>query len=102
MAERHEYHTSVRWENQRKGTASSPDLPDLKQAKQHSDDEDYRRKNILLRTMMQADPDSWVVDSDDGNGIVGLTHTPTNFRIHMPKDRVYHKVLLRAQQQAAA
>jgi len=29
MAERHEYHTSVRWGSQRKGTASSSDLPDL-------------------------------------------------------------------------
>jgi organic hydroperoxide reductase OsmC/OhrA len=29
MAERQEYHTSVRWDSQRKGTASSPDLPDL-------------------------------------------------------------------------
>jgi organic hydroperoxide reductase OsmC/OhrA len=29
MAERHEYHTSVRWEGQRKGILSAPDFPDL-------------------------------------------------------------------------
>jgi organic hydroperoxide reductase OsmC/OhrA len=29
MAERHEYHTSVRWEAQRKGVARAPGLPDL-------------------------------------------------------------------------
>jgi len=29
MAERHEYHTSVRWQSERKGSLSAPELPDL-------------------------------------------------------------------------
>ena len=69
-----------------------PALPALLQAQAHSDKKDYRQKNILIRKMMNEKPDDWVVDSDDGKGIVGVTHTPTGFKLHMRKDRVSPRV----------
>lgn len=78
-----------------KSGRASGDLDTLRRAKEHSDKGDYARKNLLLRQMMDAEPDAWVIDSDDGNGIVGVTHVPTGFRLHMPKDRVYHPILKR-------
>jgi hypothetical protein len=65
-----------------------PALPALLQAKAHSDKKDYRQKNILIRKMMNDKPDDWEIDSDDGKGIVGVTHLPTGFKLHLPKDRV--------------
>lgn len=59
-----------------------PALPGLLQAKEHSDAGDYRQKGLLLRQMMDENPGDWVIDSDDGKGIVGVTHVPTGFRIH--------------------
>jgi len=42
---------------------------------------------------MDANPDAWVIDSDDGKGIVGVTHTPTGFKLHMHRDRVSPSVV---------
>ncbi len=37
---------------------------------------------------MRRDPDAFVIDSDNGRGIVGITHKPTGFRLHMLKSQV--------------
>jgi hypothetical protein len=65
-----------------------PALPDLLQAKAHSDEKDYRQKSLLLRQMMDEKPDDWLVDSDDGKGIVGVTHVPTGFKLHVKRSVV--------------
>lgn len=68
-------------------------LPALIGAKKHSDGGRYGEKNRLLKMELRRDPDAFVVDSDDGKGIVGLTHVPTGFRIHMLKSQVDSSVL---------
>ncbi len=70
-----------------------PALPMLLEAKRHSDAKRYDIKNRYIRQNMRRDPDSWIVDSDDGKGIVGVTHTPTGFRLHMLKSVVDPDVL---------
>lgn len=68
--------------------AAHPALPKLLEAKRHSDASRYQLKHRLVRQSMQADPSAWVIDSDNGKGIVGVTHTPTGFRLHIPKSTV--------------
>lgn len=63
-------------------------LPQLQQAKAHSDVKDYRQKSLLIRQLMDERPDDWLIDSDDGKGIVGVTHVPTGFKLHLRKDKV--------------
>jgi len=53
----------------------------LMQAKAHSDLGDYTSKNEILKLMLASRPGEFKVDSEDGD-IVGLTHLPTNFKIH--------------------
>jgi hypothetical protein len=55
----------------------------LMQAKAYSDLGDYKTKNEILRLMLSSKPNEFIVDSVDDNGsIIGLTHMPSNFRIH--------------------
>lgn len=61
-------------------------LPSLIKAKEHSDAQNYRMKHLVLSQMMRANPDHFVIDSDDGKGIVGITHVDTGFRLHVPKN----------------
>ena len=56
----------------------------LLKSKQESDRKNYSKKHYIMRQMLQADPDSFVVDSESGS-IVGITHKPTGFRMHLPK-----------------
>lgn len=60
----------------------------MQEAKAHSDAKRYNRKHRILRELMDSDPEAFVVDSDDGKGIVGITHTRTGFRFHMPKQKL--------------
>jgi hypothetical protein len=60
-------------------------LGQLLEAKGHSDAGDYTKKNTILHAAMRASPEDFVIDSDDGRGIVGITHVPTGFRIHTKK-----------------
>lgn len=64
---------------------STDALPQLLEAKAHSDEKNYRMKHLLLSQMMRKNPDAFVVDSDNGKGIVGITHVPTGFKVHVPK-----------------
>ena len=60
-------------------------LHKLLRAKAHSDRKEYGAKTAILNKLIDERPDEFEVDSD-ADGIVGLTHTPTNFRIHMKSD----------------
>lgn len=62
-------------------------LDALRQAKALSDRHHYLAKHALLNTLMRKAPDEFIRDSE-ANGIVGITHTPTNFRIHVPAHAV--------------
>ena len=62
---------------------ANPALASLLMAKQHSDNMRYAQKHAILRDLIRTDPSSFMVDSDNGFA-VGLTHSPTGFRIHMP------------------
>ncbi len=65
-------------------SAADPALTQLLLAKAYSDRKHYLRKHSILRDLISKKPDDFFVDSEGGDGIVGLTHAPTNFRIHMP------------------
>lgn len=60
----------------------SPTLQKLIQAKYLSDKNQYLRKNQILRELMHAAPGEFVVSDDEKHGIIGVTHVPTNFKIH--------------------
>jgi hypothetical protein len=70
-----------------------PALPALRAAKERSDAGDYAMKHKLIRLNMRRHANDWAIDSDDGKGIVGVTHIPTGFRLHMPKGIVDPDVL---------
>jgi hypothetical protein len=59
-------------------------LPQLLQAKAFSDQKDYGSKHRILRRMLQERPEEFILDQDQGD-IIGITHKPTNFKIHVPR-----------------
>ena len=63
-------------------------ISELKRAKEHSDKRQYGAKHQIIKKMMTDDPDAFYIDSDDGKGIVGVTHKKTGFRFHMPTGKV--------------
>lgn len=75
-------------------------LSDLKKAKQYSDVRQYKQKHDLIRKMVTATPTEFYVDSDK-NGITGLTHASTGFRIHVP-NRILSGVELASKPSAKA
>jgi hypothetical protein len=60
-------------------------LKDLKRAKQFSDAKQYSQKHNLIHDLVLKAPKEFYVDSEK-DGIVGLTHSATNFKIHVPKN----------------
>jgi hypothetical protein len=73
----------------------------LLQAKAESDRRNYPAKHAILRALIQSRPQEWVIDSQAGD-IVGLTHTGSNFRIHMPLRHMPEVELARLEQDKAA
>lgn len=67
--------------------AAQGSLPSLLKAKDHSDKKQYGAKNRIMALMMYKAPDEFLVDSDDGK-FLGITHAPTGFRMHLPKNIV--------------
>ena len=65
------------------GGADTSVLPVLKRIKAAGDARDWRAKDHLTRLLMMNSPGDFNVDSRKGD-ILGLTHTPTGFRIHAP------------------
>jgi shikimate kinase len=53
----------------------------LREAKEHSDNKRYDKKNEILRRLMTQAPDEWFVD-DPLPRHMGITHAPTSFRFH--------------------
>lgn len=74
--------------------APRPALPRLLAAKRESDRRNYAAKASIIRQLIAESPDDFVVDSEEG-GVVGLTHAPTGFRVHMPRTAVPRPHLLR-------
>lgn len=60
---------------------SASPLGRLLEAKARSDVEDYETKNELLRELVEERPHEFIIDQPDAP-YPGLTHVPTNFRIH--------------------
>lgn len=59
-------------------------LAALLEAKSRSDVRDYDSKAAILRDLLRKKPKEFAIDSE-ANGIVGLTHKPLGFRIHLPR-----------------
>jgi len=66
----------------------SPVLDDLLKAKAESDRRNYAAKAMILRKLIKQQPADFAVDSDDGRGILGLTHPKTGFKIHLPQHQL--------------
>ena len=62
-------------------------LEQLLQAKEHSDRRQYGPKTEIMRSLIRKLPNEFHIDSE-GHGVVGLTHAPTKFKIHLPKEKV--------------
>ena len=58
----------------------------LLRAKGLSDNKNYIEKNKILRDLLIKNPDKFLIDSDLNSKYVGLTHVPTSFKIHAPRD----------------
>jgi superfamily II DNA/RNA helicase len=67
---------------EKRGAAASP-LPALLLAKTESDRKNYAAKHAILRRLLRERPGEFEVD-DAGGRVVGLTHAPTGFRLHLP------------------
>ena len=65
-------------------TAPKTPLDQLQAAKAHSDRRDYGSKHRLIRNLMTERPDEFKIDSQEGD-ILGITHIPTGFRLHVPR-----------------
>jgi hypothetical protein len=65
--------------------AKGPILKQLLLAKQHSDKRDYVVKHQIMKRLMRDNKQDFYVDSTEGN-IYGVTHKPTGFRIHVPRN----------------
>jgi hypothetical protein len=68
----------------------------LLRAKQLSDQKQYGAKADILRKQMQASPKDWLVDDPKGK-YMGLTHTPTKFKIHTNRRDIPIGVLMNKQ-----
>jgi len=58
-------------------------LDQLLQAKAESDRRNYKAKHAIMRKLIAAAPAEFMIDSM-ADGLVGLTHIPTGFRMHLP------------------
>lgn len=57
-------------------------LEELLRAKEESDRGNYGAKHEILRKLIIAHPEQFILDSEE-KGIYGVTHIPTGFQIHM-------------------
>lgn len=58
-------------------------LDALRRAKAESDRGNYPAKHDIMKKLIEEDPDSFVIDSQL-HRFYGVTHEPTNFRMHLP------------------
>jgi hypothetical protein len=59
----------------------------LMQAKAHSDLGDFTSKNTIIKEMIKARPSEFNIDSEEGD-VIGLTHSPSNFKIHTMRNEL--------------
>lgn len=71
-----------------KEAADNDTLQLLIQAKEHSDKSDYAKKRDIMRKLLKREAHNFTVDSRNRT-VLGLTHIPSGFRIHMPERDVY-------------
>jgi hypothetical protein len=68
--------------------AKSMQLKKLIEAKQMSDKRDYGNKNTILADLLKNYPNQFKIDSVLDSKYVGLTHKPTGFKIHAPRNLI--------------
>lgn len=73
------------------------ELGDLIKAKKFSDTKNYSTKHEILGKLMAEKPQDFYIDSRLNKKFVGITHTPTKFKIHVPRTLVPINVEKRAQ-----
>jgi hypothetical protein len=56
----------------------------LLRAKLESDRKHYEAKHSIMRELIQEKPHEFRQDSEE-KGILGVTHHPSGFRMHLPK-----------------
>ena len=64
------------------------ELKQLLEAKKRSDINDYSGKNRILADLLNKLPSQFRIDSELNAKYVGITHTPTGFKIHAPRKLV--------------
>lgn len=68
-----------------KAAEDADTLNQLLAAKGHSDRGDYAQKHQVMSKLMRERPDEFTIDSPHGYHY-GVTHTPTKFKMHVPRD----------------
>ena len=63
-------------------------LSRLLEAKRLSDGRQYKQKHNIMRGLVKEHKLDFYVDSEE-NGILGITHLPTGFRMHLPDHVLY-------------
>jgi hypothetical protein len=61
-------------------------LAELKKAKEHSDRREYGHKSMIMSRLFREHPDDFIMDDDWE--YAGITHVPTGFQIHVPRNTV--------------
>lgn len=64
--------------------AAPVSISTLKEIKAFSDNKQYKAKHARILALLRESPGDWNVDNDNGREL-GVTHTPTGFRYHIPK-----------------
>lgn len=59
-------------------------IPDLKKAKEYSDISNWSGKQSIIVNLMLKKPEDWIIDSDEGGHVVGVSHK-SGFRFHLPR-----------------
>jgi hypothetical protein len=69
-----------------KNEKSAADMHALMQARRHSSQakEEYKKKTAIMAAALARYPDEFIVDQD--GRMSGITHMPTGFRIHVPRE----------------
>ena len=64
------------------------DVRAMRQAKVHSDKREYEAKHRIMRGLIMSAPNEFIIDSEQ-DGILGITHTPSGFRMHLPRNVLF-------------
>ena len=68
--------------------AKSLELKRLIEAKKHSDKNEYGKKHEILKKLLEEHPKDFRVDSLLNDKFVGITHKPSKFKIHAPRNLI--------------